>query len=119
VPTRLGRRILRFLFAGPQASAATMAWVQSVIGGVPADIIKARIRAIRDMRGQRGRTAVPALYLRATQDRLIAADKFAEFGKHFNDIKLFKIDGPHLILPARAEDCASIIRRMFPSLEAS
>lgn len=117
VPTRLGRMIMRALLAGPQASAKTMDWVQGVIGSVPAGIIKARIRAIRAVRRQQGRTDLPALYLRATEDRLIAARKFADFPAHFADIKLFKIEGPHLILPARPGDCARIIRRMFPNLQ--
>lgn len=117
VPKRTGRMALRYLLAGPQASAETLDWVQSVVGSVPADIIKARIRALRNLRRRDGRTDIPALYIRATQDRMIPPRKFTEFGRHFTDIKLFKIDGPHLILSARAEDCADVIRRMFPGLK--
>jgi pimeloyl-ACP methyl ester carboxylesterase len=117
VPTRAGAMVLRFLLAGPRATAEYLSWVQSVVGSVPADIINARIRAIRGMRRLQGSTMVPSLDLRALQDRMIPAGKFAEFRRHFRDIKLFKIDGPHLILPARAGDCAQIIRRMFPRLK--
>lgn len=117
-PMALGRIIMRQLLAGPQASAQTMDWVQSVICGVPPEVIKARLRAIRGMRPLTGRTDMPALYIRATQDRLIGADKFADFSKHFTDIKLFKIEGPHLILPDRAEDCVRTVRQMFPTLKA-
>lgn len=117
VPTRLGRMIMRGLLAGPDASAKTMDWVQAVIGSVPAGIIKARIRAIRALRRQEGRTDLTALYLRATGDNLIGAHKFADFTAHFTDIKLFKIEGPHLILPSRPGDCSRIIRRMFPNLQ--
>ncbi len=117
MPTRAGTLLLRWLLAGAQASAEYMSWVRSVVGGVPAAIIKARIRALRGLRRQQGKTAVPALYLHARQDHMIPARKYAEFNRHFSDIKLFKIDGPHLILPARAGDCAQIIRRMFPRLK--
>ncbi|HEX5055227.1 MAG TPA: alpha/beta fold hydrolase [Gammaproteobacteria bacterium] len=117
VPTRLGRMILRWLLAGSLASDRTMDWVQQVVGGVPADIIKARIRAIRRLRPQQGRTDVPALYIQSTQDSLIAAAKFRQFGAHFSDLKLFKIEGPHLILPSRPGDCARTIRRLFPTLQ--
>jgi pimeloyl-[acyl-carrier protein] methyl ester esterase len=116
VPTRLGRMILRFLLAGPQASAETMSWVQFVVGATPARIIKARIRAIRAMRPPQGAATVPALYLCASRDNLIAARKSGEFSRYFSDLKLLKLEGPHLILPARAEDCAKIIKRMFPGL---
>lgn len=115
-PTALGRMIMRSLLAGREATDRTMDWVQSVICGVPADIIKARIRTIRSMRPLSGRTDLPALYIRATQDRLISAAKFSDFAAHFTDIKLFKIEGPHLILPSRAEDCVRTIRQMFPAL---
>ncbi len=117
IPTPLGRMILRVLLAGPQASAETMRWVQSVVGATPAGIIKARIRAIRAMPPPRGKTAIPALYLGATGDNLIAAGKFAEFSRHFSDLKLLKLEAPHLILPARAEDCAKTIKQMFPGLK--
>lgn len=118
VPTRVGRMILHWLLAGPLASDKTMDWVQQVVSGVPAGIIKARIRAIRRLRPQKGCTDVPALYIQSTQDRLIGASKFREFGKHFSDLKLFKIEGPHLILPSRPGDCARTIRKMFPFLQA-
>jgi pimeloyl-ACP methyl ester carboxylesterase len=117
IPTPLGRMLLRFLLAGPQASMQTMSWVQSVVGATPARIIKARIHAIRSMPAPRGKTAIPALYLCASHDRLIAAGKFAEFSRHFSDLKLLKLESPHLILPARPEDCAKAIRRMFPGLK--
>jgi pimeloyl-ACP methyl ester carboxylesterase len=116
IPTRLGRMMLRLLLAGPRASAETIGWVQSVVGATPARIIKARIRAIRAMPKPRGKTAIPALYLCATRDNLIAARKFAEFSRHFSDIKLVKMESPHLILPSRPEDCVKTIRRMFPGL---
>lgn len=116
-PSRLGRGIMRCLLAGPRASAQTMDWVQSVICGVPPGVIKARLRAIRGMRPPAGRTDMPALYIRATGDRLMGADKFRDFSEHFTDIKLFKIEGPHLILPSRAQDCVRTIRQLFPALK--
>jgi pimeloyl-[acyl-carrier protein] methyl ester esterase len=117
-PTRMGRTIMRQLLAGPGASSQALDRVQSVISGVPAPIIKARLRSLRGLRPLKGRTDLPALYIRATRDRLVSADKFAGFAAHFTDIRLFKIEGPHLILPDRAEDCARTIRQMFPALKA-
>jgi pimeloyl-[acyl-carrier protein] methyl ester esterase len=115
-PTRAGGMILRYLFAEPQAPAQTVHWIQSVVASVPATTIKARIATLWNLRWQGGRTDIPALYVCATQDRLIPARKFAEFSEHFTDIKVFKIEGPHLILSARAKDCVAVIRRLFPGL---
>jgi surfactin synthase thioesterase subunit len=69
------------------------------------------------MRRPNKSTTIPALYLCATQDRLVAVDKFAEFKRCFENIKLVDITGPHMILATRPDDCVQAIHKMLSGIK--
>ena len=52
---------------------------------------------------------VPLLYIQATKDRIVLSDSAAEIMKHVKNMKMVKVDGPHLILQVQPKTCADLI----------
>jgi pimeloyl-[acyl-carrier protein] methyl ester esterase len=97
--------VVKALFAGgDEALAAEL--VRAILT-VDREVIAARIRmvlevdATADLRGFGGRL----LYLRARHDRLVSARQAALVRELRPDATVAEIDGPHLLMQARTDDC--------------
>ena len=49
---------------------------------------------------------LPTLVLLANQDRLVPARATAQLARCITGARLYRTDGPHLLLQTRASDCA-------------
>jgi len=116
VPKRLFRPSLllpsmvqHFCFSG--ASIAVRPSPVAVVGTVPPAIMRARLAclAATDVRPLLPRIATPALYLRASNDRIVSARRSLELTSLLPNVKVTEIDGPHLLLQARPRECAAAI----------
>ena len=52
---------------------------------------------------------VPLLYIQATKDRIVFSDSGTEIMKHAKNIKIERVEGPHMILQAQPKKCAELI----------
>ena len=116
VPKRLFRPSLllpsmvqHFCFSG--ASIAVRPSPVAVVGTVPPAIMRARLAclAATDVRPLLPRIATPALYLRASNDRIVSARRSLELTSLLPNVKVTEIDGPHLLLQARPRESAAAI----------
>ncbi len=99
----------KFLFLGQDASTAVLSKFIKVIKSIPDPILKSRLTVMSQQRLPLGILDVPAVYIQATSDRLIAPRKSREFSKVFQNIEYIEIDGPHFILQAKPKETSHIV----------
>ncbi len=92
--------------------------VQRAIAGVSAAVIRHRLREIvsLDVRRQLKQITVPLLCLQARNDRLVPGSRTDEIARLMPDARVTVIDGPHLLLQARAPICAQLIQAFVAEL---
>lgn len=83
----------------------------AVVSGVPPAIMRARLAclAAMDVRPLLKRVAAPVLYLRASRDRIVSAQRSRELTSQLLNGTVTEIEGPHLLLQARPRECAAAI----------
>ncbi len=101
---------------GINASNGLLVSFREALKVVPAEVIRDRMVAIEKLRRVTSSRDLPVLYIMASQDRLVPADKFQEFKLVFPRFSLVEIEGPHFILQARPEACAEVINRFVTEL---
>ena len=82
--------------------------VRAVIDTPSPAVMAHRMRDVAavDVRSELAGIRAPALALRASRDRLVPASRFVS---RDTPIETEVIDGPHLLLHARPQKCASVI----------
>ena len=108
VPGFIAHHSLLGRFATPALRAAHA----SALNQVSSATLTARLRAMADIdvREKLAKIAAPALYLRATSDRVVSVRHGDEFLKHARNGRLVEIEGPHFLLQASPEESARHIR---------
>lgn len=102
---------IRGLLFGWRVGADTVERFNRVLAGVPGAVIEQRVDAISHLSTPMPGLQIPALYIRASNDRLVSADMWREFASVFGDFSVVEIDGPHMILQRQPEQCSLIIKR--------
>lgn len=107
VPAFIAQHSLLGRFATPALRAAQA----RVLSHVSSATLTARLRAMADVdvRDALRSITVPTLYLRATEDRLVAARFAEEYAACANAPRVSHIEGPHLLLQSSPEACAKVI----------
>lgn len=107
----LSSLVIRAILMGRGTSRELLASFLGVVDSVPEKVLRDRIAAIEQLKTVTSGSDIPALYIQASQDRLVSADKAQEFESLFSNLAIAQIDGPHFILQARREECAALINR--------
>ncbi|HSG99318.1 MAG TPA: alpha/beta fold hydrolase [candidate division Zixibacteria bacterium] len=81
------------------------------------DTLRKRLETILHLAAPTESLALPCLYLRGAQDRVIGADSVELFRERCPNLVTQTIPGPHLLLQAEAAAGAEIIRRFAAGLE--
>jgi pimeloyl-ACP methyl ester carboxylesterase len=83
----------------------------AVVTSVPPAIMRARLACLAtvDVRPLLRQIATPVLYLRASKDRIVGASSSRELTSQLANVTVVEIDGPHLLLQARPQECADAI----------
>jgi pimeloyl-ACP methyl ester carboxylesterase len=102
---------------GRYATPALRAAHSTALRHVSSPTLTARLRAMADVdvREELARVDVPALYLRAARDRVVAARYGEEFLAQARIGRLVDIEGPHFLLQAQPAMCASQIDEFVAS----
>ena len=98
------------LYAGRATPGLRRAHAQAMSRVTPATI-RARVAAILavDCRAQLRRIAVPMLYLRARDDRLVPASAGRAIQELRPDCEFIEIDAPHFLLQTEPKSCAAAV----------
>lgn len=104
--------ILRTFCFDKESDPALISKAVSVIRSVPTGTIKSRLKVLADidLRPLLSRITIPVLYLQAMQDKIVSEDLSKELVRGLSNITVQEINGPHLLLQSRPEECAEIIR---------
>lgn len=102
-------RIYRHFLFSPHVSDSVVAQFQKVLAKLPSKILKQRMLAIETLKLNNGNIAIPAIYIRPEDDKLVPYSKCVEFKMLFNNISVKTIKGPHFIIQTNPKECAEII----------
>jgi pimeloyl-[acyl-carrier protein] methyl ester esterase len=85
----------------------------TVLRSVPAASMQERLATLAtiDVRPLLPAVQVPALYLRATRDRVVSSRLSRALTDRLANVSIENINGPHLLLQARPRECAKAILR--------
>jgi pimeloyl-ACP methyl ester carboxylesterase len=114
VPGFIAHHALLGRFATPGLRAAHA----RALGHVSSPTLTARLRAMADVdvRDPLRNCALPSLYLRATEDRVVAARFGDEFSATARCGRLAEIEGPHFLLQTRPAETAREITGFIGSI---
>jgi pimeloyl-ACP methyl ester carboxylesterase len=109
--------VLSWWLLGRWSTAAWRARLAHALAAVDANVLRHRARvAMRiDKSACAASILVPTLCLRASSDRLLHASAHAHLASVVPAMRIVGIDGPHLLLQARPDACASAIASHFAS----
>jgi pimeloyl-ACP methyl ester carboxylesterase len=93
--------------ASPEVTGKALELLQKVRPG----LFRRRIGLVHDLdvTAELKAVEVPLLYIQATGDRIVPARSGAEIDRLARNIKLARVNGPHMILQTRPQECARLI----------
>ena len=112
----LARPCLRLLLFGKGAHSQALTLFQKTVKALPSKIIKSRIGAIQSLSFSGKQVTLPVAYISGSSDRLVEKEKALEFRKHFSNITIKAIDGPHFLLQTHPKQCAEVISELIQTL---
>jgi len=114
----LPKAALAHFLLGKQAPESLHASVRAAIRSVEPAVFAARLLQTlkADVRAELAKVAVPILYIRAGQDRLVPTSCLEEIQRIKPQTEVVKIDGPHLILQREPRRAAEAVARFLQRL---
>ncbi len=106
----------RFLFLGKNANDELVKLFQQTISDLDTSLIRNRIGSIEALDLNICESEIPALYLQATNDKLVPESNSLEFRKFFIRLNIRQIEGPHFLLQTNPQDCADEIAKFITSI---
>jgi pimeloyl-[acyl-carrier protein] methyl ester esterase len=105
------RFVLEYFLIGQNAPPPLIQTLRQTLQLVHPEVLSDRVREVLncDVRIDLARTTVPIMYVRASQDRLLAASCHQEILRIRPDIVLEEIEAPHMLLQREPERGANLI----------
>lgn len=103
--------LLKQFLTGEDATPELLAALTDATGRAPAATLAERVRVVLALREVDcpGLAGLPVLLLQARQDRVIPWDAQSQLERHFPQATCHWIDGPHLLLQTRSEECRAAL----------
>ncbi|HSX71654.1 MAG TPA: alpha/beta fold hydrolase [Pseudomonas sp.] len=119
IPKRLlnHHRLLR-LFCVGDAPDDILRLLQAEVRDLPDELVRARLKALAQLRAPQQRVSTPALHLWPTRDRLVTNASAASIANGCGRLIQERIEGPHFLLQSRPQACAAAIGRFMEKLSA-
>ena len=107
----LSAPVVRRYFVGADSSQALVEEVQVAISKVAPTVLAQRMKMVSDVDvyGQLEGIKVPLLYLAGQNDRLLGYRGYKQIKAALPGVRLTSIQGPHLLLQRRPEECVKAI----------
>jgi pimeloyl-ACP methyl ester carboxylesterase len=90
-----------------------------VIKLVQPSVLSARLREVRELRLAKKSIDLPAIYIRAADDNLLPPDAIDGVRALVPAVKVFDVEGPHLVLDTSPEICARLVDEFVSTLTPS
>jgi pimeloyl-ACP methyl ester carboxylesterase len=109
--TALANRLLRHYCLSANPDPGLLGAAVNVLESVPAVTVKSRLQLLAkmDVRPRLANVTVPILYLQAAKDKLIGTRLSSELIASLPQVRVAVVDGPHLLLQSRPQECAALI----------
>ena len=110
--------LLRFYLMGREAGAPLQARLETALSRLGPGVLAARMAAVLDIdaTSQLAQVRVPALYLRATLDRLIAPGIAQGLRDILQSLQISDFSAPHLLLQTRPREAAARVLKFIEAL---
>lgn len=117
-PARLPSVLPTWALLGARAPAATRELLMSVLAGLPAEVIRARLKMVAnvDVEHQLAGLQVPALYLQAQADRLVPPSVAARLRQTLPTMRVVQLQGGHGLLQSAPVAAAAAIKSFVKRL---
>jgi pimeloyl-ACP methyl ester carboxylesterase len=103
----------RFFCLGAGASKEEILWLRGVVTRVPSPVVAHRLSLVAETVFEAvPPLGVPAFYLQPRDDKLVPASAAAALRPFFREFTLVQVEGPHFVLQARPQECATEIMRL-------
>ncbi|MGA2888543.1 MAG: alpha/beta hydrolase [Terracidiphilus sp.] len=112
------KSVTKLLLVGSTAPPSLLTAVQAAVSSVQPKVLLARFRAVLDCDAlaELTQVAIPILYLRATQDRLVPASCLEEILRIKPQTVAAGIDGPHLLFQREPLQIAEVVARFVQQI---
>jgi len=101
--------IIKEFLLGTKASDNIVNLFRQAIKQVPAEIISFRLNEIRRIPKNYPPCETKAIYLQASNDKLVSKSCIDKFKETFTNLNIIQIKGPHFLLQANPLDCMKVI----------
>jgi pimeloyl-ACP methyl ester carboxylesterase len=117
-PQRVPSGLSDFLVMGRFATPALRQMQLDARSSVSSAALVARLRAVArvDVSDQLRSVALPTLYMRATEDRLVPRSAGDYFSRLARAGRVVNLEGPHFLLQARPREAAAEVRKFLREL---
>ena len=85
--------------------------MQETLRCVSANVLTHRLLEIVQLPLVSEKLELKAIYIQASDDMLVPKHCYEVFDKYISDIKLYKVEGSHLLLQSSALECAKIVEK--------
>ena len=87
-----------------------------VIDYVDPGVIAERIREVRELKLEKEAVDLPCIYIQATHDTLLPESAVEGIREWVPQVKVYRVEGAHLVLDTAAGPCAEIVSRFLKRL---
>jgi pimeloyl-ACP methyl ester carboxylesterase len=119
--TPLPKFAAEFWLLGPDAPSTLLTAVQVTNSSVKPNVLAARVREVITCKvlAELEQITVPILYIQAKRDRLVSAKCLEDIQRIKPQVKVAKLDGPHLLLQREPQKSAEVVSQFFRGLDLS
>ncbi len=104
--------VKRFLLGG-NISQDTIKLFKDAISKVNTKVLTHRLKLLSKLSYPAQTCDVQAIYIQASNDRLVSTQSLEVFKKVFINLTVYEIYGPHFVLQSNPEECVKIIRSIL------
>jgi len=101
--------VVKTFLLGLAANKKTIRLLKRSIKQVSPNVLSYRMQAIAMLRRNYQSCEIKAMYIQATDDKLVPKRCLENFKSVFNNISVFQIEGSHFILQANPLACAEVV----------
>ena len=108
--------LLAPLLLGRWSTSALKDSLRAALNSVAPQVLRARAQAaLKAEVGALAQITAPTLYLRASAERLMPANAAEKIRQGISQCQVIDIDGPHLLLQTRPNECAQVVNAFIRS----
>lgn len=101
--------VIKLFLLGSNINKHIISLFKQSVKQVSPEVLSFRLQEIAKLPNKHHSSKIRALYIQATNDKLVPKNCVNAFKISFNNIRIFEVKGPHFILQANPKACADIV----------